>query len=175
MLKKPPGPSSKSARPCSLVMFFVGGRKAAARVEEVGGVWPWTDETMPVPSGTPFVNAVLRHGEEILPVYDLAAKLDVQVREPGSLCLIAKRADGPMAVRIDGDIPTLHAIDEGDIRRSPDPDPDLMGTCRVGADEVWIYSLATLGRVPIPRAEIPASCPAGGQDQRDPHAKDPGR
>ena len=33
----------------TLVLFSVGGRPLAAKVEEVGGVWPWTG-AMPVPS-----------------------------------------------------------------------------------------------------------------------------
>lgn len=44
MLKTPHGPNSNAARaPWSLVMFSVGGRRLAAKVEEVGGVWPWTE------------------------------------------------------------------------------------------------------------------------------------
>ena len=91
------GRSSKAAKTIPLVIFSVGGRRLAARAEEVGGIWPWTP-TMPVPSGTPFVNAVMRRGDEVMPVFDLADRLRVRVEESGRLCLIAKRRDGPMAV-----------------------------------------------------------------------------
>ncbi|MBI4401866.1 MAG: chemotaxis protein CheW [Nitrospirae bacterium] len=123
----------------------MGGRRLAAKVEEVGGVWPWT-EAIPVPSGTAFVSAVVRRGEDVLPVFDLAGKLDLQVVGPAPLCLIAKRVDGPMAVRIDADIPTLHTIEETAIRTPASADPDLVGVCVIGTGEVPIYSLATLGR-----------------------------
>lgn len=145
MLKTPHGPNSNVARATwSLVMFSVGGRRLAAKVEEVGGVWPWT-EAIPVPSGTAFVNAVVRRGEDVLPVFDLAGKLGLQVVGPASLCLIAKQVDGPMAVRIDADLPTLQTIEETAIRKPAGADPDLVGVCVIGTGEVPIYSLATLG------------------------------
>src|SRR5439155_1142954 len=76
MLRTRRGLNSKTTSTCTLMVFSVGGQRIAARTEEVGGVWPWT-HTMPVPSGTAFVNALLRRGEDVLPVFDLAARLDV--------------------------------------------------------------------------------------------------
>jgi len=51
----------------SLIVLSIGGQRLAVRTEEVGGVRPWTDP-MPVPSHTPFMNALLRHDEEVLPI-----------------------------------------------------------------------------------------------------------
>jgi chemotaxis signal transduction protein len=141
------GRSSKLAKTIPLVIFSVGRRRLAARAEEVGGIWPWTP-TMPVPSGTPFVNAVMRRGDEVMPVFDLADRLRVQVEESGRLCLIAKRRDGPMAICIDGDIPTLHVLDPDGIRPAGSADADVVGTCRIGDHEVPIFSLVQLGLSP---------------------------
>jgi chemotaxis signal transduction protein len=127
-----------------LVLFSVGGRRLAAKVEEVGGVWPWTG-SIPVPSGTAFVKAVTRRGDEVLPVFDLAGRLGVAVEGASPLCLIAKRRDGPLAICIDADIPTLHAIEPDSVQPVHPGDPDAIGTCRLGADYVPVYSLAALG------------------------------
>jgi chemotaxis signal transduction protein len=56
-----------------LLVFSVGGRRIATRANDVGGIWLWT-EVVSVPSGTAHINAVLRHGEDILPVFDLAGR-----------------------------------------------------------------------------------------------------
>lgn len=145
MLKTPRGPISKAAPArASLVVFAVGGRRLAARADEIGGVRPWR-RAIPIPSRTPFVGSVVRHGDEVLPVYDLAARLGVRVAEGAPLCLIAKRRDGLMAVCIDAEIPTLHAVDPAGIRPATRQDPDVVGTCVVGGEEVPVYSLTSLG------------------------------
>jgi len=46
-------------RSWNVVVFSVGGKKLAARTEDVGGVAPWIDP-VPVPSRTPFVGAMLK-------------------------------------------------------------------------------------------------------------------
>jgi chemotaxis signal transduction protein len=132
------------AKSIMLLVFSVGGRRMAARANDVGGIWPWT-EVVSIPSGTPHVSAVLRQGEDILPVFDLAGRLCVQVKGSALLCLIAKRKDGPMAVCIDGDIPTLQSVSEESIRPVAWNDSDVIGTCRIEAEELPIYSLAQLG------------------------------
>ena len=132
------------AKPVMLLVFSVGGRRMAARASDVGGIWPWTD-VVPVPSGTPHVSAVLKRGEDILPVFDLAGKLSVQAKSLPLLCLIAKRKDGLMAVCIDGDIPTLQSVAEASIRPVGWNDSDVIGTCRIEAEELPVYSLAHLG------------------------------
>jgi chemotaxis signal transduction protein len=127
-----------------LLVFSVGGRRMAARANDVGGIWPWA-EVVSIPSGTPHISAVLRQGDDILPVFDLAGRLNVQVKGSALLCLIVKRKDGPMAVCIDGDMPTLQSVSEESIRPVAWKDSDVIGTCRIEAEEVPVYSLAQLG------------------------------
>jgi chemotaxis signal transduction protein len=132
------------AKSIMLLVFSVGGRRMAARANDVGGIWPWA-EVVSIPSGTPHVSAVLRQGDDILPVFDLAGRLSVHVKGSALLCLIAKRKDGPMAVCIDGDIPTLQSVSEESIRPVAWKDSDVIGTCRIEAEELPVYSLAQLG------------------------------
>ena len=139
------GPELQTPKPWSLIIFSVGGKRLAARALEVGGVWPWT-EPMPVPSETPYVNAVLRRGEEVLPVYDLAGRLEAQVTAARPLCLIAKRRDGPMAVCIDGDVPLMQTVEASAVHPVSGEAPDVLGRCAIGTEEMLIYSLATLGQ-----------------------------
>lgn len=143
MLKTRPGQSSRAPKAWPLLVFSVGGRSLAVKAEEVMSVQPWT-EAIPVPSGTAYVNAVLRQGEDVLPVFDLAAKLRVQVKGSRPLCVIAKRKDGPMAVCIDADIPALLTVDASAVKPAAGGS-DITGFCLVGAEEVPIYSLTTLG------------------------------
>src|SRR5438309_11109686 len=110
----------------SLIVLSIGGQRLAVRTEEAGGVRPWTDP-MPVPSHTPFVNALLRHDEEVLPVYDLAARLKQQVRGTPPLCLIVKREDGRLGVCIDARIRPLKSSDPHALRPPADPDPAMLG------------------------------------------------
>ena len=141
------GRSSKGPKNIPLVIFSIGRRHLAARAEEVGGIWPWTP-AMRVPSGTPFINAILRRGDEVMPVFDLAGRLHARVDETSRLCLIAKRRDGQMAICIDGDIPTLHVLAPDGIHPPSGSNADVLGTCRIGGHEVPIYSLTTLGLTP---------------------------
>jgi chemotaxis signal transduction protein len=145
------GQTPEQAKPWSLVVFSVGGKRLAFRTEEVGGVWPWS-EAMPVPSLTPYINAVVRRGEEILPVFDLARLLMVQVSQKPPLCLVARRQDGPMAICIDPSVPTLHTIDAQAVRPAPPDSTGIIGLCSVGTEEVPIYSWAGLGRTPSDQA-----------------------
>jgi chemotaxis signal transduction protein len=138
------GPAQAKAKSVMLLVFSVGGRRMAALASDVSGIWPWSD-VVPVPSGTPHISAVLKRGEDILPVFDLAGRLSVQVKGAVLLCLIAKRKDGLMAVCIDGDIPTLQSISEDSIRPVAWKDSDVIGTCRIEAEELPVYSLAHLG------------------------------
>ena len=64
-------------RSWNVVVFSVGGMKLAARTEDVGGVSPWT-ESIPVPSRTPFVQAMLKRDNHVMPVYDLASQTESQ-------------------------------------------------------------------------------------------------
>ena len=142
------GQTPEAVKPWSLVMFSVGGKRLAVRAEEIGGVSPWT-EAMPVPSLTPYITAVVRQGEEILPVFDLARLLMVQVSKVDPLCLRAKRQDGLMAICIDPDVPTLHQVEARAIRPASSGAPGVVGVCSIGSEEdVPIYSWALLGPTP---------------------------
>lgn len=143
------GQTPEAAKPWFLVLCSVGGKRFAVRAEEVGGVSPWA-EAMPVPSLTPFVNAVVRQGDEILPVFDLARLLMVQVPKAERLCLRAKHKDGPMAVCIDADVPTLHQVEAKTIQPAPTGMPGAIGRCAVGEEDVVIYSWAGLGTAAPP-------------------------
>jgi hypothetical protein len=65
------GPAQAKAKSVMLLVFSVGGRRMAALASDVSGIWPWSD-VVPVPSGTPHISAVLKRGEDILPVFDWA-------------------------------------------------------------------------------------------------------
>jgi chemotaxis signal transduction protein len=128
-----------------LLVFSVGGRQVAARTEEVAGVRPWP-ETLPVPSDTPFVTALVRLEKDCMPVYDLAARLNRTVDPTTALCLIVKHEDGPMAICIDASIPSLHMVDSASIHEQAGGDSDIAGICSIGEDRLSIIHLARLGR-----------------------------
>ena len=78
-------------RSWNIVVFSVGGMKLAARIEDVGEVLPWA-ATIPIPSRTPFVQAMLKRDNCVMPVYDLAARLRRLVQGDPLLCLVARHA-----------------------------------------------------------------------------------
>jgi chemotaxis signal transduction protein len=139
-----PGATAKTGNVCSLIVFSVGGRRLATRIEEVGGVWAWSEPTA-VPSHTPHVRAVLRHGEEVLPVYDLAGKLNARMTGSAALCLVVKTTQGPMVIRIDDAVPSMQAVALEDIERSDGQESLQIGTCRFGSEMVPVYSFKALG------------------------------
>ncbi|WP_447980215.1 chemotaxis protein CheW [Candidatus Nitrospira bockiana] len=141
---KPAARATAEQRQAAVLLFSVGGRRIAARAREVGGIWPWSQPVV-VPSGTPFISALLRRNGDVFPVFDLARKLGVTVKGDVPLCVIAKRHDGPIAICIDSEMPSLQVIDESTIRPVPWRDSDVVGTCRIGVEEVPLYSLARLG------------------------------
>ncbi len=132
----------------SLMVFSIGGSLLAARTEDVEGVLPWAG-AMPVPSRTPFVNAVMRHGEDVLPVFDLAEMLTLQVQGDAPMCLIAKRQDGPMAIRVDATIPTLTTVEKTALYPPAQPDPNILWHCRIEGTAVPIYALSNLAIPPV--------------------------
>jgi hypothetical protein len=142
-----PGQNSKPAKMVPIVVFSVGGQRLAARAEEVGGIWPWT-EAMPVPSGTRFVDAIMRQGEKVFPVFNLAERLRVKFQSQDRLWMIAKRFDGPMAVCIDGGTPSFEVLGADSIHYANGGESDIVGTCRIGAEELPLYSLTRLGDDP---------------------------
>ena len=132
-------------------MFAVGGKQLAARAEEVESVMPCSD-LIPVPSRTPYVNAVIRHDRVVLPVFDLAARLNVTAPGSAPLCLIAKHENGPLAIRIDPEVPALHMVGTSAVQPHQDADPDLLGTYVYETQAIPVLSLARLGAT---RTEVP--------------------
>ena len=129
----------------NVVVFSVGGVKLAARTEDVGGVSPWT-KSIPVPSRTPFVQAMLKRDNHLMPVYDLAARLSRAVQGDPLLCLVASHIDGPMALCIDAGMPSLETVDASAIRPSSRGDIETLGSVRIGEDDIAIVALQRLGR-----------------------------
>lgn len=153
MLRRSPGPSAETEKPLTLLVFSVGGRRMAVKAEEVGGVWPWT-QAMPIPSATAFVGAVIRRGDEVLPVFDLAGRLNLQVQGQSPLCLIGKHRLGPIAMCIDAQIPTLVSVDQAAFQPGAGPEPEVEGRCVIDAEELAVVSLGTLLRSPRPPSPV---------------------
>ena len=131
-------------RSWNVVLFSVGGVKLAARTEDVGGVSPWT-ESIPVPSRTPFVQAMLKRDNHVMPVYDLAARLSCTLQGDPLLCLVARHLDGPMAICIDADLPSLETVDATAIRPNGRGDIETLGMVTIGGEDVAIVALQRLG------------------------------
>jgi chemotaxis signal transduction protein len=132
-------------RSWNVVVFSVGGMMLAAKIEDVGGVSPWT-QTIPVPSGTPFVRAILKRDNRAMPVYDLAGRLNRTVQGDPLLCLEVRHLDGPMAICIDADVPSLETVEAAAIRSSVDRDIESLGSVTIGEHDVTIVALQKLGR-----------------------------
>jgi chemotaxis signal transduction protein len=116
----------------------------AMKAQEVGGVWPWPG-AVAVPSSTPWMSGIVRRGEEILPVFDLAGSLRVAVQGAQPLCLIVRHRDGPLAIRIDDHIPNLHTV-EGASISSVRSESGQLGTTQFGSETVEIYAVGSLIR-----------------------------
>jgi chemotaxis signal transduction protein len=127
-----------------VVVFSVGGMKLAARTEDVGGISPWI-ESIPVPSRTPFVQAMLKKDNHVMPVYDLATRLDRKLRGNPLLCLIARHLDGPMAICIDADMPGIMTVDATAIRRNGERNIESLGSVMIDGNDVTIVALQRLG------------------------------
>jgi hypothetical protein len=128
-----------------MVVFSIGGVKLAARTEDVGGVSPWT-ATVPVPSRTPFVQAMLKRDNYVMPVYDLAARMSRTVQGDPLLCLEVRHLDGPMAICIDAVVPSLETVDRSSIRPNGREDIESLGSVTIGGNDVAIVALQQLGR-----------------------------
>jgi len=105
---------------------------------------PWGKE-IPVPSRTPFVHSLVTHDKDVIPVYDLAAQLRRGLGENSKLCLVARHADGPMAVCIDADIPSLHTIAATQIKQSGKLVVETLGSFERDGEEIEIVALQQLG------------------------------
>ena len=129
----------------NLMVFSIGGVKLAARTEDVEGVSPWT-EIIPVPSRTPFVQAMLKRDNHVMPVYDLATRLSRTLQGEPLLCLMARHLDGSMAICIDADVPSLETVDVKMIRQIGRGDIETLGSVMIGGDDVAIVALQRLGQ-----------------------------
>jgi chemotaxis signal transduction protein len=89
------------------------------------------------------VRSIIRRGEEILPVFDLAGRLNVTVRGSRPLYLIVRHHDGALAICIDEEIPSLHTVDPALIH-TRQGEAGQVGTCEVGSETVPIYALSKL-------------------------------
>ena len=127
------------------MVFSIGGVKLAARTEDVEGVSPWT-EIIPVPSRTPFVQAMLKRDNHVMPVYDLATRLSRTVQGEPLLCLMARHLDGPMAICIDAEVPSLETVDVTAVRPIGRGDVETLGSVTIGGNDVAIVALQRLGR-----------------------------
>jgi chemotaxis signal transduction protein len=132
------------SRTCHLLVFSVGGRYLAVKTDEVGGISSWNG-SIPVPSRTPFVSAVVRKDDVVLPVFNLAGLLKVVVQGDELLCLTAKQRQGMMAICIDAEMPVLHTLDTSSVTAYRGRDLNAVGSFLSGLDEIPIISLAQLG------------------------------
>ncbi len=128
---------------CSLVFFSMGGQAIATRMEEVGSVRPWRSIAI-VPSGQALINGIIRYGEDIFPVFDLAKSLKVSLQGTAHYCLMAKTPKGDLAIRIDSTIPSMQTVELSAIQATNDPDSPFREVCMVGGREVPVYSFASI-------------------------------
>ena len=132
-------------RSCNVMVFSIGGLKLAARTEDVEEVSPWID-SIPVPSRTPFVQAMLKRKNLVMPVYDLATRLSRKLQGDPLLCLVVRHIDGPMAICIDAEMPSLETVDAMEIRSNDRGDIETIGTVTIAGNDVAIVALQRLGR-----------------------------
>lgn len=127
-----------------LVVFSVGGRKLAARADEVLCITKWK-ESAAVPSQTPFVSSVIHSDNALLAVFDLAGLLNVSVQGTDPLCLMVKHPRGPMGIRIDGEMPVLRTLECSSVNPCHGEAFDSLGRFISDNDEIPIIILGKLG------------------------------
>ncbi|NGZ09529.1 MAG: hypothetical protein CV088_09090 [Nitrospira sp. LK70] len=127
-----------------LLVFSVGGRRLAVKTVDVSGISQW-NESIPVAGRTPFVTAVVRQWQTVLPVFDLAASLHLTVQGSSPLCLKVRHPLGEMAMRIDEEIPVLHTFDPAALQTYQGDDLPAEGSYTNGLDEIPILSVSRLG------------------------------
>ncbi len=131
---------------CRLLVFSVGGRRLAVKTLDVSGISQW-NESIPIAGRTPFVTAVVRQGQTVLPVFDLAASLHLTVQGNSPLCLRVKHPLGEMVMCIDEEIPVLHTFDLAAIQTYQGKDLPAEGSYTNGLDEIPILSVSRLGSI----------------------------
>jgi chemotaxis signal transduction protein len=127
-----------------LLMFSVGRRRLAAKISDVSGISQW-NESISIAGRTPFFTAVVRQGQTVLPVFDLAAFLRLTVQGSSPLCLRVKHPLGDMAMRIDEEIPVLHILDPATLQPYEGKDLPAEGSYTNGLEVIPILSVSRLG------------------------------
>ncbi len=130
-------------RSWDVLVFSVGGRRLAVKTLDVGGVSQW-GEPVPVAGRTPFVTAVVRLNQMVLPVFDLASSLRLSV-QGSPLCLKVRHPLGDMVMCIDEEIPVLHTLHPSMIQNYRGTDVPADGSYVNGLDEIPILSVSRLG------------------------------
>lgn len=134
----------ETPRSWHLLVFSVGGRRLAIKTLDVGGISQW-HESISVSGRTPFVSAVVRLNQIVLPVFDLAAVLRRTVQGKSLLCLRVKHSLGDMAICIDEEIPILQTLDLSLIHPYRDRDVPAESSYAHGQEEVPILAVSRLG------------------------------
>jgi hypothetical protein len=89
---------------------------------------------------------MLKRDNNVMPVYDLAARLSRTLQGNPLLCLVARHLDGPMAICIDADVPSLETVDVTAIRPNDRGDIESFGSVTIGETDVAIVALQRLGQ-----------------------------
>ncbi|MDX2251455.1 MAG: chemotaxis protein CheW [Nitrospira sp.] len=127
-----------------LLAFSIGGRRFAAKTDELAGVSGWR-EPISVASRTPFVSGVVRLGQTVLPIWDLAARLGLSPRGSERLWLQAKHTLGAMAICIDDEMPVIETVERIAVRPYHGRDVPAHGSFSSGTVEIPILALSLLG------------------------------
>jgi chemotaxis signal transduction protein len=128
---------------CPLLIFSVGGRRLAVKTHEVAGISKWNG-SIPVPSRTAFVSAVMRRDQHVFPVFNLAELLRVSVQGEQLLCLTVKHPHGAMAICIDEEMPVLHTLETAAIQAYQGGEFEAVGSFASGLDQIPIVALSKL-------------------------------
>lgn len=145
MLRKGGQPQRRTTRTSwMLLVFSIGGRRLAVKTSDVAGISQW-NTSIPVGSRTPFVTAVVRQDQAVLPVFDLASALRLCVQGNHPLCLRIKHPLGDMVLCIDEEMPVLQAVEPAAIEAYRGKDVPAEGSYVSGLDEIPILSLSQLG------------------------------
>ena len=131
------------ARAWNLVVFSVGGRRFAARADELAGISKWTG-SISTASGKRFGASVICVDQAEYAVFDLAGVLNATVRGDSLLCLMVKHPSGALAICIDEEMPVLHTLNPADVQPCQREEFPTIGSFSNGADQVPILSISEL-------------------------------
>lgn len=131
-------------RAWNLIIFSVGGRRLAAKADELAGISKWTG-SVPATREMPFVSSVIHMEQVEVPVFDLAKMLHVSVRGDSLLCLMAKHPCGTLAICIDEEMPVLHSLDPAAVQPYGGGEFPSVGSFSNGVDHIPILSMSKLG------------------------------